>query len=314
MINKKGFEMAFGWIFAIMVGAAIIFLAIYFATSLVSQTRNTQDTLAGQQLGIILNPIETTLESAQTTHITFPVMTRVYNSCDSSGTFGTQGISISTKSAIGDAWQNPGVPSIYYNKYLFSASTIEATNTEVLVQPFDFPYKVADLTYMWNSADNYCFVEAPNDVEDELGSLSINDINFTTDSSYCPNGSITVCFASSGCDIDVSLNSQSVTKDEQTVYYGGDTNALLYGAIFSDPAIYTCQLQRLMERDSELASLYEQKSMELDSKGCTSGLESDLGAFSNLTLSLNNSIQIRQLSSDSDDIERSNSALSCKLF
>ena len=314
MLNKKGFEFSFGWIFAIIVGAAVIFLAIYFSTSVVTQTRNTQDTLAGQQLGIILSPVETSLESAKTSEITFPVMTRVYNTCDTSGNFGSQKISVATQSGVGAQWQAPGVPSVFYNKYLFSASTLEAKNAEVFDKPFNFPYKVADLIYMWNSADNYCFVEAPNDVQDELSSLSIADINFTSDIKSCVLKSIKVCFISSGCDIDVNLNSQSVTKDGQALYYTGEDNSLLYAAIFSDPSIYECQVQRLMKRTSELALLYEAKSESLSPKGCNSGLEGELAVFANQTLSLNDSIQVRQLSSMSDDLGKSNSALSCKLF
>lgn len=315
MINKKGFEFSFGWIFAIFVGAAIIFLAIYAATSITKQGRNVQDTLAGQQLGIILSPVETSLQSInKAPDITFPVVTRVYNTCDSTGNFGVQKISIATQSGVGAQWQNPGVPSTFYNKYIFSASTLEGKTATAFDKPFNFPFKVADLIYLLSNNEKYCFIDSPNDIQDELSGLSIANINFTSDVKDCAKNSIEVCFVSSGCDIDVNLNSQSVKKYKQVLYYTGDDNALLYAAIFSDPAIYECQMKRLMKRTSQLAILYEGKSEALSPRGCSTNMESDLAVFANQTLSLNSSIQLRELSIHVDNLGRSNSALSCKLF
>ena len=126
MKNKKGFEFSFGWLFAVIVGAVVIFLAIYASTSFIKQNRNIQDTFAGKELGVILSPVETSLESAKTTEISFPVDTRVYNDCKTTGNFGSQGISIASKSGVGAQWQNPGEISRFYNKYIFS-STNELT-------------------------------------------------------------------------------------------------------------------------------------------------------------------------------------------
>lgn len=313
-MNKKGFELSFGWIFAILVGAVIIFLAIYFSVNIIKEGRSTQDTLAGQQLGIILSPVETSLESAKTAQISFPVLSRVYNTCDTAGNFGTQKISLATQSGVGAQWQKPGTPSIFYNKYLFSPEVLETKNANVLAKPFNFPYRVADVMLMWSGDQKYCFINAPTNIQDELTSLSITNMNFTSDSKDCDKKSIKVCFVSSGCDIDVNLNSQSVKKYGRTMFYVGDDSTLLYAAIFSDPVIYECQIQRLMKRASELAVLYEAKTESLSPRGCTSGLEGELAIFASQALSLNESIQLRQLSSYADDMARSNSALSCRLF
>ena len=313
--NKKGFEFSFGWLFALIVGAVILFLAIYAATNLINQDRKVQDTFAGQQLGIILSPVETSLESAKTTLITFPVTTRVFNSCDSTGSFGSQKISVATESGVGSQWTTPGVPSTFYNKYIFSASTVEGKGATVFVKPFNFPYKVADLIFLWSNQDNYCFINAPTDVQDEISGLSINSINFTSDIKQCIKNSITVCFSSSVCNVDVNLNSQSVKKNGQTVFYSSENgNSLLYGAIFADPEVYNCQVKRLMERTASLAVLYRQKSEALSSKGCSSNLEGSLDIFANDTLSLNSTIQLRSIDIEQSQLGTMNSALSCKLF
>ena len=125
MKGKHGFEFSFGWIFAIVVGAAILSLAIYAAVKIVGQERDIQQTIAGKEIGIILSPIETSLEGSKASYITFPVRTRVFNDCDNVGFFGTQKISTSIESGIGKQWVKPSTQSRFYNKYLFSSSTVE---------------------------------------------------------------------------------------------------------------------------------------------------------------------------------------------
>ena len=63
MRTKRGLEISFAWMFSIIVGAAIIFLAVFAAVKLVNLGKQQTDTEVGKQLGILLNPIETSLES-----------------------------------------------------------------------------------------------------------------------------------------------------------------------------------------------------------------------------------------------------------
>ena len=51
----------------------------------------------GKEIGILLDPLETSFESAQTTSITIPTETRINNICDSSEAFGEQGIQLDNK-------------------------------------------------------------------------------------------------------------------------------------------------------------------------------------------------------------------------
>jgi len=313
--NKKGFEFSFGWIFAIIVGAVIIFLAIYGVTNFIKQQRGTSDTFAGKEIGIILSPVETSLESGKTNMISFPAETRVYNDCKTTGNFGSQGIRVAMKSGVGKEWQEPGLPSIFYNKYIFSTSTVEGKKAMVLAKPFSMPYKVADIILLWSAEEDYCFVNPPKEIEDEIEDLSIERINVTSSKGNCKKNSKKVCFGSTGCDVDVDLISQRVKKYGQIIYYADDKeNALLYGAIFSDPGIYECQVKRLMKRASELALLYRAKSESLSPRGCSSNLESDLITYSNQTSVFNSSIALNDIQYSADELGRRNNALSCKLF
>lgn len=312
MKNKKGFEFSFGWLFAIIVGAAIIFLAIYATSRFIQTERTVQDTKLGKQLGIILSPIETSLEEGKITTISLPIETRIYNDCDEKGNFGSQKISTATKSAVGTEWQKPGFPSSFYNKYIFSEDVIEGNNFIVFSKPLEMPFKIADLIYIWQDTNSYCFVNPPNEIEEEILSLQPSNINITQNK--CRN-SINVCFNSPDpdCEIRISTEAKTVRREfQKTISY--ETTPLLYAAIFSTPEIYECQLKRLMKRASELSTLYQQKSFFLAQKSCSSNLELELSLFAEQTLSLNSSAQITNIFQNSETIRRKNNELSCKLF
>lgn len=311
MKNKKGFEFSFGWLFAIIVGAVIIFLAIYAATNLIKTERKIADTEAAKQFGLLLSPIETSLESGKIAKISFPGDTRLYNDCRDVGNFGAQDIRVASKSGVGNEWQSAGVPSTFYNKYIFSPEAVEGKEFTIFSKPFYFPYKVGDLTFIW--ADKYCFVNPPIDIEEEIDSLNPRNINITGAVKECSKDSIKVCFTSSGCDIDVSLTSKSVRKNKKTVYYEDDS--LLYGAIFADSDIYECQIKRLMKRTSELSLLYLGKSQRVSAIGCSSAnMEGDLSVYANTAMGVNSSLELREISYLTKELERKNGILSCKLF
>ena len=69
-----------------------------------------------------------------------------------------------------------------------------------------------------------------------------------------------------------------------------------------------------MKRTAELSLLYRAKSESLSPRGCSSNLEESLAVYANETLSLNGTIGLKQIEFSSDELERRNDALSCKLF
>ncbi len=316
MLYKRGFEFSFGWLFAIIVGAVILFLALYAASSIVKSERKIEESAAAKEFGILLTPIETNLESGKISLISFPETTRIFNGCASVGTFGEQKLSISIRSGIGQEWSEPGIESTFYNKYIFSHNVVEGRDFVVFSKPLSMPYKIADAQYLISAKDEYCFVQPPTYIRDELLSLRPKNINVSDDIRECKSNSRTVCFSSTGCSIDIDLQAQKVRKGRQVVYYdnAGDDYTLLYGAIFAEPSIYECQIKRIMSRASELAFLYRAKSEFLSPRGCSSGLEQQLLLYRNLTSALNSSAQLRTISSYAKELGRANELLSCKLF
>jgi len=313
--NKKALEMSFAWIFAILVGAVIIILAVYTAVKIIDSQRRATDSATAKELSTLLTPVETNLESAKTTSIAFSKETRLFNECNLNGNFGTQLISTAASSGIGNEWEKPGVASRFYNKYLFSSNPVQGKTLYILTKPFFMPYKVADLIYIWSENDDYCLVNPPYDMESDVSGLNMKNINVSSSAAECPAGSIKICFSSSGCDVDVNLNSKTVKHRAQKtqVYSDAEGDTLLYAAIFSDSVLYECQLQRLMKRTSELALLYASKSDFLSAKGCTSSsLQAELISYSALLKNATSSLN--SVSFMSEQIADSNDALECKLF
>lgn len=311
-LSKTGLEMSFSWLFSIIVGAAILGLAIYGTTSIIGTQRNVQDSELGKQIGVILTPLESGVADLKADVIKMPVLSRIYNRCREEGTFGSQELSVASSSGVGERqWQNPGAPSQFNNKYVFSSSTIEGERFNVLSKGIDFPFSIGEMTVVWPEEEAYCFVQPSQEIEREIGNLGLKNINVTERENECPKNSTRVCFTSSGCDIDVSVLAKSVSKKEGVVYYD---ESLIYGAIFADKGIYECQVRRLMKRAAELSSLYAAKSEFVSAKGCPTTLSSSLASYSKSAMALNSSIELRALSQLSSEIGRQNGLLNCKLF
>ncbi len=316
-MNRKGIEFSFGWIFALIIGAAIIFLAVYAAVKLVGTERTVQSAELSKQLDVILTPIETGYESGKSvTPLEFPSETRIYNYCTLEGNFGAQKIIVDASSGIGGKWQNVNLltPSVSYNKYVFSASIVQGRKVMVFSKPFNMPFKVANLLFLY--ADKYCFVHTPSEIEKEVTSQRMQNINITDDTpGSCPKQSIRVCFAEDvGCNITVNTNEKSVEKGNSVVYYEG---GLVYGAIFSSPDLYECQVARLMKRASELAMLYNAKSENIAAStgGCSSELQGYLQSFATLTGGTNSSMALREIFFMAEEIKAKNSGITkCKLW
>ena len=347
--NKRGFEFSFSWFFTILVGAIILFLAIYSATKLIDVGRGTQEAVGAKQIGIILSPIETSLEDSKTATISMTTETKIHNFCRPIGAFGYQDIALSFKSGVGtEAWRPvEGTKSSFHNKYLFSSSTvpdIQDTGSKefyVLAKPFRFPFKIADILILWSKEDKYCFVNSPLEIEEELESIpELNNIELSPSVSSCADvSSKTVCFGTGGCDVDVkfgTINSVYKKADSSTVYFAegtapygsSDKYALLYAAILSDKEIYECQVRRLMGRAATLSSLYLLKSNYLSAtpppQGCgSSTLQPDLSNYQNLALSIKDSssndvsIQLKNpngIIKTVKNLEGKSAQLLCKLF
>ena len=306
-MNKKGVEFSFTWLFAMIVGMTILFLAIYAVTR-ITQTENTViDASTAKQIGILLNPLETGFESAKTTSLILPKETRIYNKCDNrTEPFGRQVISLSQKSF--NKWTDTDIDVGFSNKYIFSEGFVEGKKFYVFSKPFEFPFKISDVIYITSADKKYCFDDAPEDIRDELSSLGQENIYLEN----CPEESAKVCF-SGGCDIKVDYSSRYVQKFNEKMYFADDS--MMYAAIFSEPEIYECQLKRLMKRGESLIELYNGKADIVSAKGCDSGVKNELSVLGSMISDVKNSENINTAVVETvEDIKNKNSVSLCKLW
>jgi hypothetical protein len=306
-MNNKGYlQISFGWLFAIIAGAFILFLAIYGVTKFINMEETTLSAKTGKEIGILLNPLETGFgTTAEVTFFTMPVETRIYNKCNNYGDFGKQIIQVSQKSF--NKWTETNIDIGFANKYIFSEKETEGKKFYIFSKPFEFPFKVADLIYIIPSTKKYCFIDPPEDIEDEIDALNKENLLLEED---CSEENIKICFNSGDCDINVNYYIGYVEKNKEKVYFEGD--ALMYAGIFADSDVYECQLKRLMKRADNLALLYRDKAMFISRTGCNSNL--NLLTLSNSVESLSSSANLGLINPIVEDIKEKNEFANCKLW
>jgi len=312
MLKKRGaLEISFGWLFAIIAGAIIIFFAIYFSSKLINTEKEAISAETGKEIGILLNPLKTGFESSQTTSISIPAETRIHNNCDEIGSFGRQIIQLDQKNL--GKWTKTDVDVFFNNKYIFSDSEIEGKKFYIFSKPFDFPFKIADLFYITSSNERYCFMNAPDEINDEIWNL--NQSNLVTEN--CSSSDITVCFNGNNCDINIDYNLRIVKKDGENMYFAGtreNSNALMYAAIFSNKEVYECQVKRLMMRLKQISLLYVDKEILNANKGCGWNLGNDLTELSDMAFSFSTSEELEIMKMNVDIIDEKNNGAICMLW
>jgi|TARA_Y100000310_G_scaffold246957_1_gene252460 hypothetical protein len=303
---KKGYlQISFAWIFAIIVGVFILFLAIFLTTKIIKTEEIALDSKTAKEIGVLLNPLETGFETGKVNSLSLPTDTRIYNRCNNNGEFGRQIIRISQKSF--DEWTKTDVDVGFSNKYIFSENYVEGKKFYLFSKPFNFPFKATDLIYLTSQSKRYCFVNPPEDIKNEITSLKQENIQVNN----CSDDSTEVCF-NRNCNITVNYNGKYVEKNNEKMHFESD--ALMYSAIFSEKEIYECQIKRLMKRVGNLALLYKDKIGFVSQVGCNSNLESDLLQLNNLANNLENSGNLNSFILLTENIKERNNLAECKIW
>ncbi len=301
-MNTKAFEFSFAWMFALLVGAVILFLAVYVATGILRGGSYERDTEIAKELTILFDPFETGFAESKASMITLPTASRIYNDCSSKGVFGSQIIS-SSQQTFGK-WSDPGGDIRVNNRYVFSREIEEGKKLYLFSKNFEMPFKVAEMIVL--TSRKYCFKNLPNDVDDPLKNLNLESIEFDT----CSIGSVIVCAHPEACDVQIKdLCGTGVPCDEifeygyvlragKRMYYRGN---LLYAAIFSSPELYECNVKRLAKRLEQLSLLY--KDQNTLARGCGNVIDGPLLQLSRNAASLTGSDDLGALWDDAQVLE-----------
>jgi hypothetical protein len=273
MKRKKAIAMSFNWIFAIVAGGFILFLAIYGAGKFIRTSEQATYTETAASLTAVFDPLETGLASGKAHSIGFKKDSKIFFDCNSklNPPFGKQYISFSEKT-LGDTYGERGGKVSIVNKYLFADDIVEGKSVYIFSKPFFMPFKVADLNMVISGSEEYCFHDAPESVREDLESLNLNSIIFVNETNECEGTD--VCFERSGCDIVVE--DDHVKKRRERMYYTGD---MIYAAIFSSPDIYECNFKRLKNKFNEVAKIYTKKIEIMERQGCLPTIGAKLQAL-----------------------------------
>jgi hypothetical protein len=305
---RKGIEFSFAWLFAIIAGVIIVFLAIYAGSKFISTAQFEATTATAKELSIIFEPLETGVASGMSTQATLSSETRIYDECDASGVFGRQEISLAIKQ--GSKWSNPGAAIPINNKYIFSNSSVEGKKFYFFSMPFSMPFKIADMIMI--SGRQYCFINTPSFIEEDLGNLNMENIKFETN---CSQNSLNVCFGSgTKCDMTVysfdGYETGFVAKGKDKLYF---TKNLIYPAIISSSDVYECNVKRLMKKASQLALVYRDESNMLSDK-CTVVSGSSLENLAIQASQINNSAQLAVFDPIASSLDSENNFAECRVW
>jgi hypothetical protein len=307
--DNKALQISFAWLFAIIVGGFILFLAIFVTMEIFETEQTTAGAKTAKEIGILLNPLETGFETGRIMMLGFPIETRIFNKCDSErGVFGKQLLEVSQKSF--NKWSKTDIDVGFANKYIFSENYVEGEDFYLFSKPFEFPFKITDFIFLLGSQERYCFINAPEEIEEEI--VLLDQENLLVKDCSNIEDVIKVCFKGSGCEVEVDLGNKRVKKGTKVMYF--EENALMYAAIFSDPEIYECQLKRTIKRAKELSRIYRDKSIFISRIGCNSNLDSDLVLFENVLNEFKSSANLGYVARISEDIKNKNDFNQCRLW
>ena len=191
----------------------------------------------------------------------------------------------------------------------------EGLDYYVFSKSFDFPYEVSDLIFL--SSENYCFLNSPESVKEDILGLGIDNIVLEN----CSPSDERVCFGGgTDCDVFVygscsgscdSIYDEGVVskKDGDFVYIGD----LIYAAIFSDKEVYECNIKRLIYRAKNIADIFIEKSDLMDARNCNTNLKTDLIAWRGM-LENSSSEDLTFLKGFAEDLDRKNNREVCGLW
>jgi len=315
-MDKTGLEFGFAWLFAIIVGAAILFMAIYAVTQLIDSGEKETTSKVAVEFANVLDPLQSVVSESKGGYVDLFVEARIFNSCNLEGNFGNSVVSFSEKISFGGGWTKRGLEKRTNNAYLFSENQMQGERVEFLTFPFNMPYKAGDILIAYT--DNYCIVNAPSGVKNELKFLTGDGdkVIFVQNTGECNRETKSVCFSGS-CDVKVQCsnslcNSGYVDKEGKRLYF---SDKLIYAAIFSSAENYECNVHRLVKRLGIVSDIYSKKSAFTSNRGCVNvNIRPAILSLKESTNSYEELSDLIIIESLAKEIDDKNEVLECQLY
>ena len=129
-----------------------------------------------------------------------------------------------------------------------------------------------------------------------------------------------ICFGGGGSDCDVLVIGSCVGECDSIFDVGvvsktsGDfpyVGNLMYAAIFSNKAVYDCNVERLLFRTGTIADIFAEKTDLMDARDCGSNLKGDLIAWGGMLEGGGNLMSLKVFA---DALDKGNGRDQCKLW
>jgi hypothetical protein len=309
---RQGVAVSFSWLFSLIVGAVIIFLAVYASRSLVQTERQAQESGASVAFTNLFTPLRTGgSESFIPRAITFPQPALITLRCTPTG----MGVRVRFQDSL--AGESDAYQSVVRDSFISGNTTIQGKRVFSLVLPLRMPYLIGDVILLWSEPQ--CFVDAPEDMRSLFEMATNETITFANTLASCPRGSRKLCFAGASspqrCDVRVDRIGQTITYENGTPknYY----DSLLAPALFSTPALYECMLEQMGKETARLAEQYRAKSVLIQSgtlQGCAGGMDTLLGSFVSRARAFNNSQGLPRFMEEVATLRSAHDTLLCPLW
>ncbi|MFC1685966.1 hypothetical protein ACFLZZ_03010 [Nanoarchaeota archaeon] len=311
MMKKRG-AVSYVWIFSLIIGALILFLAIFSAQKFTETSSLQEQRTLVRQFDILLDPFASVGSIATMTlskSVSMATDVQINFRCSKEENYNEVNLRTKTRGEW-NKWPIPGFK--IRDKYVFSES-LEGKDFWVFAKQFEMPWRVDDLIYI--ADQSYCFnfdiENAPQNMKPELEAIKREVEALQSDviavEGSCIPGSKDVCIKTShgrrDCSINVFYDLGLVKKDGESIPF--IDNSLMYGIILSDPEFYDCNLNRLLRRARTQTEINLDKAKVMEQKGCnTRGLQSSL---EKMKTELNRErIIIGELKRISEEVEKNN--------
>lgn len=309
---NRGIEFSFSWLFSLLVGGVILFLALYASKSLVQTERQAQESELGVELTNVFTPLRTGgAETLIPRAITFPQPVAITLRCTPQGT----AVRVAARDNL--AGRSEPYESLVRDSFVSGNITLQGKRVMSLVLPVALPYHVGDLIVLWSGS--YCFIDPPDSVRERLELADNETIRIAPSLAHCAPQSTKVCFAGSAspkvCDIRIDSVSETLT------FRGGKpqpyTGNLLYAGLFGTADQYECLVRQVAQQTALLGERYRTKSAFISSgqtTGCAGGMEGVLNTYVLQARAVNGSQGLPGLASAAEHLAASHDSLLCPLW
>ena len=296
---KRG-DLNFVWLFAVIAGSVILLLAIFGAVRFGQTGVTQQDTEIARTLALVTEPMQAGFTSGRRSMITFARPVLIENSCFEDS-FGRNELLVRVQERSNQEFESTSEPIRVENKYLF-ISDEPSREFYVFSVPIDFAFRIADVVIM--DSQEYCFIGLDDETQEIKSTFAVLGDYAKFGSSNCTDSSISVCFGTGGCDINVrgtcndpqfcdnEFETGRVERAGFSLDYVGN---FLYPAIFSEPMSYSCNLRRIMYRQSVLSELYLRKTDRMSVRGCSTNIASELRSLKSTSFELSRNLDFSAL-------------------